>query len=126
VVALLFLLLYLLLVELAVPLVVSLAEVGSATKLLPAALDLIHETHLAQLLNYLLVCSLLLGHLLLFDLLLTFEGLALTGAPFMLLHLLEEETTLHAPTATVLASTVLEQKTAKLKVLPFSGLGTHN
>jgi hypothetical protein len=45
--AFLFLLLDLLLMEFAVPLIVALAEVRSTAKLLAAALDLVHETHLA-------------------------------------------------------------------------------
>lgn len=56
--------------ELAVPLIVALAEVRSAADLLSAALYLVHETHLAELLYNLLVRSLLLSHLLFLELLL--------------------------------------------------------
>jgi len=121
-VAFLLLLLDLLLVEFAVPLVVALAEVRPAAHLVPAALNLVHETHLAKLLDDLLVCSLLFGDLLLLELLLSLERLILTGAPLVLLHLLEEEPTLHAPTAAVLASSVLQQETAKREVLFFCSL----
>lgn len=102
-------------------LVLPLVKEGPA-HLLPAALNLIHQVHLAQLLRDFLVLPFLLCNLLLLELLGPLGLPELPLAPALLLHLLDEEPALSAAASASLARPVLKKEPSKHKILLLSRL----
>lgn len=110
-----------LLLLLPMSLVLSLVKKGTSHFLF-ALLNLLKQVQLAHLLDQVLVLLLLLCDLLLFELLLSLLLFQVSLGLFILLNLLNKETTPHTTLSTVLSSAVLDQESPERVVLSFRSL----